>query len=200
LNAAPNLTRRELGVALTNLEWCDKQISNLSNETVGTWGDLEGGPRPREHQGALRVLQEGLVFHCRRNSASTAPCTSRRMCFPTHCASYCAPCQPLLRAFPGWIREPRRPSHPAQRGEGFSTFRCRWMIHLHWICFLKLIMRCPYFVGQVLHHPASPTPLETSCPPRPAHVAQIGECSRLRDFAQIRCSDLRAFCHTIQGC
>ena len=28
----------------------------------------------------------------------------RRMCCPTHCASYCAPCQPLVRAFSGWIR------------------------------------------------------------------------------------------------
>ena len=37
-----------------------------------------------------------LVFCCRTTSASTAPCTSRRMCCPTHCASYCAPCQPLL--------------------------------------------------------------------------------------------------------
>ena len=25
---------------------------------------------------------------------------------PWHCASYCAPCQPLLRAFSGWIRSP----------------------------------------------------------------------------------------------
>jgi len=49
---------------------------------------------------------ERLVFHCRTTSASTAPCTSRRMCCPTHCASYCAPCQPLLRAFSGWIRSP----------------------------------------------------------------------------------------------
>jgi hypothetical protein len=43
------------------------------------------------------------------DSASTAPCTSstsRRMCCPTHCASYCAPCQPLWRAVLGWIRSP----------------------------------------------------------------------------------------------
>ena len=32
-----------------------------------------------------------LVCYCRTTSASTAPCTSRRMCCPTHCASYCAP-------------------------------------------------------------------------------------------------------------
>ena len=37
----------------------------------------------------------------------TAICTSRGICCPTHCASYCGPCQPLLRAFPGWIRSPQ---------------------------------------------------------------------------------------------
>ena len=50
--------------------------------------------------------QERLVFYCRTTSASTAPCTSRRMCCLTHCARYCAPCQPLLRAFSRWIRSP----------------------------------------------------------------------------------------------
>jgi len=50
--------------------------------------------------------KERLVCYCRTTSASTAPRTSRRMCCPTHCASYCAPCQPLLRAFSGWIRSP----------------------------------------------------------------------------------------------
>ena len=49
-----------------------------------------------------------LVFHCLTTSASTAPCTSRRMCCPAHCASYCAPCQPLLRAFFEWIQSPPR--------------------------------------------------------------------------------------------
>ena len=47
-----------------------------------------------------------LVFYCRTTSVSTAPCKSRRMFCPTHRASYCAPCQPLLRAFSGWIRSP----------------------------------------------------------------------------------------------
>ena len=32
--------------------------------------------------------------------------TSRRMCCPSRCASYFAPCQPILRAFSGWIRSP----------------------------------------------------------------------------------------------
>jgi hypothetical protein len=41
-----------------------------------------------------------------------------------HCASYCAPCQPLLRAFSGWVRSPP-PTRKAQRGlalhAGFYT-------------------------------------------------------------------------------
>ena len=58
----------------------------------------------------LQHTQERFAFYCRKISASTASCTSRRMCCPTHCASYCASCQPLLRAFSGWIRSslPRR--------------------------------------------------------------------------------------------
>ena len=40
-----------------------------------------------------------MVSYCRTTSTSTAPCTSRRMCCPRHCATYCAPCQPLSRAF-----------------------------------------------------------------------------------------------------
>ena len=40
-----------------------------------------------------------MACYCRTTSASTAPCTSRRMRCPAHCASQCAPCQPLLRAF-----------------------------------------------------------------------------------------------------
>ena len=43
----------------------------------------------------LRTPQR-LVFYCRTINASIAPFTSRRMCCPTHCASYCSPCQPLL--------------------------------------------------------------------------------------------------------
>ena len=31
------------------------------------------------------------------------PRTSRRRCFPAHCANQCALCQPLLPAFSGWI-------------------------------------------------------------------------------------------------
>ena len=52
-----------------------------------------------------------LVVRCRTTSASTAPCIPRRICCLTHCASYCAMCQPLLRAFPRWMRSP-----PSTRG------------------------------------------------------------------------------------
>jgi hypothetical protein len=42
-------------------------------------------------------LLQKLMFYCRRTSARTAPCTSRRMCCPTHCASYCADLASILR-------------------------------------------------------------------------------------------------------
>ena len=53
-----------------------------------------------------RLRLQRLVFHYRTTNASTAPCTSRRMCCLMHCASYCALCQPLLRACSGWVRSP----------------------------------------------------------------------------------------------
>ena len=40
-----------------------------------------------------------LVFYCRTTRASTAPCASKRMCCPTHCASYCAPSAVLASIF-----------------------------------------------------------------------------------------------------
>ena len=61
--------------------------------------------RYRNNGKVLRCTQnpERLVFYCRTTGAGTAPCTSRRMCCPTYCASCCTPCQSLLRAFFGWI-------------------------------------------------------------------------------------------------
>ena len=44
------------------------------------------------------------MFYCRTTSASTAPGNFRRMYCPKNCASSCSPCQPLLRAFFGWIQ------------------------------------------------------------------------------------------------
>ena len=59
----------------------------------------------------LMHLIERMVSYCRPTSASTAPCTPRRMCCPMHCASYCAPRKPLLRAYSGWIRSPPPTAH-----------------------------------------------------------------------------------------
>ena len=51
---------------------------------------------------------ERLVFYCRTISASTAP----KDVLPLRiCANYCAPCQPLLRSFSGWIRSRLLPRH-----------------------------------------------------------------------------------------
>jgi len=58
------------------------------------------------HSSPATVGRAGLVFHCRTISASTAPCTPRRMCCPTHCAGYCISCQSLVREFSGWIWSP----------------------------------------------------------------------------------------------
>ena len=65
-----------------------------AGDAAGAGGSTGCEPIPRSEIG----------IYCRTTSASTAPCTSRRICCPTHCASQCAPCQPLLRAFFGWIR------------------------------------------------------------------------------------------------
>ena len=46
------------------------------------------------------LLRQRLVFYCRTTSASTAPCTSRRMCCPTHCASYSARVSRSCEHFP----------------------------------------------------------------------------------------------------
>ena len=42
---------------------------------------------PSQRETTPRRCAERLVFYCRTTSASTTPCTSRRMCCPTHCAT-----------------------------------------------------------------------------------------------------------------
>ena len=84
-----------------------------------------------KHEPASVTTAERLVFHCQRTSASTAPCTSTRMCCNTHCARYCALCQPLLRSFSGLVKncsseveiECRgRPLHPLPRQVTHENF------------------------------------------------------------------------------
>ena len=70
-----------------------------------------------------------LASYCRATSASTAPCTSRRICCLTHCASHCAPCQPLLRAFSGWIPSPPPSTPPVQQPSGLNQIDdCKFLI------------------------------------------------------------------------
>ena len=53
----------------------------------------------REHWRVPLLCKRYLYLH--RKTTSTAPCLSSRTCGPTHCARYCAPCQPLLQAYSG---------------------------------------------------------------------------------------------------
>jgi len=69
------------------------------------WSRPPSSPR-RSTPAEAQNIKDRSISYCRTTSASTAPCTSRTMCCPTHCASNCAPCQPLSRAFSGWIRSP----------------------------------------------------------------------------------------------
>jgi len=47
---------------------------------------------------SLTSPPERLVIYCQTTSVSAA--------HATHCATYCTPCRPLLRAFSGWIQTP----------------------------------------------------------------------------------------------
>ena len=44
------------------------------------------------------LLPKRLVIYCQTTGVSAA--------HATHCATYCTPCRPLIRAFSGWIRTP----------------------------------------------------------------------------------------------
>ena len=101
---------------------CEDRVALTPNtvELILTLGSLfpRGGPvldpvlapPPSSPSSEVTRDKERLVFYHRKTSSSTAPCTSRRACYPTHCANYSAPCQPRLRAFSRWIRSPP-PTH-----------------------------------------------------------------------------------------
>ena len=80
----------------------DELAADGDGGVVPVAGGRDGGHAPVRRDEDAVVPVARLIFYCRTTSASTASCTSRRMCCPTHCA----PCQPLLRAFSGWIRSP----------------------------------------------------------------------------------------------
>ena len=47
-------------------------------------------PNDLKRTGLVCQGHQRLVCYCKTTSASTAPCTSRRTCCPTHFAKYCA--------------------------------------------------------------------------------------------------------------
>ena len=58
------------------------------------------------HTFPRRNQRERLLIYCKTTSVSAT--------HATHCATYCTPCRPLIRAFSGWIRTPppTPPCHP----------------------------------------------------------------------------------------
>ena len=68
---------------------------------------LESGlPRQSSGRGCQTSIHQRDQYFIAEPPAPAPHLAHPRMCGPTHCASYCAPCQPLLRAFSGWIRSP----------------------------------------------------------------------------------------------
>ena len=78
------------------IRWTGLAPWELEGVPWGGWGPsvLSGrgcrGSTARANLPTWGAVSERLVFHCRTTSASTAPCTSRRMCYLTHYASWVA--------------------------------------------------------------------------------------------------------------
>jgi len=80
--------------------------------------------------------QERLVIYCQTTSVSAA--------HATHCATYCTPCRPLIRAFSGWIRTPPPTIFTTGMGGEGSGFG-----------FQSFGFRVPCFVLKTLQRPKS---------------------------------------------
>ena len=84
----------------------------------GRWRSDKGYRRYIDHEVALRKhaqgLHERLVIYCRTTSASAA--------HATHCATFCTPCQPPLRAFSRWIRSPPPSPSPLTYGTVHTSY------------------------------------------------------------------------------
>ena len=76
------------------------------------------------------------------------------MCCPTRCAGYCAPCQPLLRAFSGWIQSSPLTEPLDSFGQTFSCTGCGTACH-HYHGIPSLVKSIPPPVKSVLSHSAS---------------------------------------------
>ena len=60
------------------------------------WVAAAGSCRQAARASSLVPSLQRLVIYCQTTSVSAA--------HATHCATYCTPCRPLIRAFSGWIR------------------------------------------------------------------------------------------------
>ena len=83
--------------------------------------DVLGDSYPHERTGESRPREIGILLpnNQRQHRTSHTPKDVLPLCI---CAHNCAPCQPLLRAFSGWIRSP--PPAPRKRCMPPRSCRC----------------------------------------------------------------------------
>ena len=65
---------------------------------LGPRRDPSVGPEGVCLMSEVPLHAERLVIYCQTTGVSAA--------HATHCATYCTPCRPLIRAFSGWIQTP----------------------------------------------------------------------------------------------
>ena len=126
--------------------------------------------------GAVEAMSDRLCIGSNATITDVAPpapctsrwmCTSRRMCCPTHCARYCAPYQPLLRAMP---------SQATQRVSQIC-WKCRFCTERFSICTAKIDGPNHEYRGNKwadLRRHALAGPEQPTCPLR--NVAKFANC------------------------
>jgi hypothetical protein len=82
--------------------WVEGVISRIWGQSFGHSPTLNLEADSSTRYGGWGLTR--LVIYCQTTSVSAENAT--------HCATYCTPCRPLIRAFSGWIRTPR--------GRGFA--------------------------------------------------------------------------------
>ena len=86
---------RPVHLIVTMVEWTRTSRMAMKNSPSSRCRWFQGSRPPpiRSSPPAAR-----LVIYCQTTGVSAA--------LATHCATYCTPCRPLIRAFSGWIRTP----------------------------------------------------------------------------------------------
>ena len=89
--------------------------TSSSSMSWWSWSRMYWKCRCCQHPHPLSLLTspERLVIYCQTSSVSAA--------HATHCATYCTPCRPLLRAFSGWILTPPPTTHQSTFNAGTDT-------------------------------------------------------------------------------